>query len=260
MPERSSNLSVEHTEAQTGLRLAANFLSLRSPTIAADSIAFLPIPRLAVFSAAGKPLAISPQLSDDLGLPVNLDDAIATDFGIAAPLLREWTALADAALHGSHCVMAYQVLGGKRCRLVFLPMATATGVRTATIAMLASRTLCGDDVLIDATSDPVHCCYATLGRLNHLTLRELDVLRLLGFDLRRREIAGHLRCSAVQLRAIIAQLRKKLGMADTFKLSVLALRIGLTDVDDRQWGRTVFLRQGTAVPPISSPMPDVATN
>jgi hypothetical protein len=45
-----------------------------------------------------------------------------------------------------------------------------------------------------------------------------------------------------QASGMLRNLRSKLGASDNFKLAVLAIRLGLIDLDDAQWERTVFLR------------------
>ena len=259
-------------EATIGIRLAATIACRDGSPITSETVLALAVARVAILDSSGEIAEASALMRhdlQDLHVPTTSVKELQTcqTSGLPAPticgeILREWQSIAAAARQGSRALMAYQILGGHRHRLLFIPLAGRSEVRLnpavgtptdgdgpadglhsgRSVAIVACHTLHADGELLDAELDCVNCDYATLGEFGCLTVRELDALRMLGLGMKLASVARPLHCTVRELGLVLKNLRSKLCASDNFKLAVLAIRSGLVDIDDEQWQRTVFIR------------------
>ena len=258
-------------EATIGIRLAATIAGQDGAPVTVETVLALAVARVAILDQAGEIIEASTLIRRDLGEPsgaalvaVSPQDLLRPALlapSVGGEILTEWQSIAAAARQGSRALMAYQILGGHRHRLLFIPLtargdahtrppdspsdaANAAGLpqMDGLVAIVACHTLHADGELLDAEMEYRECDYATLGELECLSVRELDALRMLGIGFRTAKLSRPLHCAARQVGTVLKNLRSKLCASDNFKLAVLAIRSGLIDIDDKQWQRTVFVR------------------
>jgi DNA-binding CsgD family transcriptional regulator len=83
---------------------------------------------------------------------------------------------------------------------------------------------------------------ATLGELEVLTIRELDVLRQLGLARGMIEIGRVLNIRPGRVKALTESIVQKLHLEDRFQASLLAIWSGLVYFSDEEWERLEFIR------------------
>jgi len=259
-------------EATIGIRLASTLARTEGAPVTAETVLALAVARVAILDASGDLVEASAPMRRDLGQPclpaaLSVQPQASPAPALLVPpvrseILTEWQSIAAAARQGSRALMAYQILGGHRHRLLFIPLAGRGDVQSVlptdpamennapagmprsggSVGIVACHTLHADGEVLDAEIEYINCDYSTLGHFDCLTIRELDVLRMLGMGFKSAQLARPLHSTPRQMGTVLKTLRCKLKASDNFKLAVLAIRSGLIDIDDAQWQRTVFLR------------------
>jgi DNA-binding CsgD family transcriptional regulator len=158
------------------------------------------------------------------------------DEGLAAERLE----LVRRVLARGEALLGYQLINGRRFRLMFMPV--LEGGQASRCAVVCCHTTVGDSLLYPGGPEPVTCSVATLGPLSSLTVRELDVLRELGLGQRRQAVAEKLAGSLRDMQTVVRSLRTKLAARDNFAVAIVAIRLGLIDFDEADWGRMLFVR------------------
>jgi DNA-binding CsgD family transcriptional regulator len=158
------------------------------------------------------------------------------DAGLAGERLE----LVRRVLARGEALVAYQLLNGRRFRLMFMPV--VEGGQASRCVVICCHTTVGDSLLHPGGPEPVTCSVATLGPLSMLTVRELDVLRELGLGQRRQAVAEKLAGSLRDMQAVVRSLRVKLAARDNFAVAIVAIRLGLIDFEEAEWDRLLFVR------------------
>lgn len=207
-----------------------------------DRLLAIPGQRLAVIEASGEVRFASTQLVRGVGRR----SARAVAFSglhaaFPAPLVDEFLGEVRRSFRDGRPTLLTGVIDGRRQGLAVYPLSSRSDAQRVLVAMFDSA-----DWTPGAAPSPVfrtaELGYATLGGLDRLSVRELDVLRAMGQGLPRKAIADRLRCPARQAGAIARSLRAKLGHATDFRAAVEALHRGLPEVTDEHWDRIAFLR------------------
>jgi len=228
-------------DAEFGLSLAAS-LSFRALQPNLDGLLLNPDRRVAILQPNGWVTAMSRRYTDEFVRPAVPLAARQFLTGIHSPALAaERLKMVRHVAATNTPLAAYQLLNGRRYRLAFVPLGEPAD---CSVALIACRTRCGDGIDGPKSIASVTCTTGTLGNLSHLSIRELDVLRAMGFGARRDAIASSCRGTLRQLHGTVRNLRRKLQARDGFALSILSIRLGLIDFDDETWGRTLLLRDG----------------
>ncbi|CAN5766169.1 hypothetical protein BH11PLA1_BH11PLA1_04070 [soil metagenome] len=143
---------------------------------------------------------------------------------------------------GSHrAEVVFQLRFGRRMWTLVWPAAVAC--LPASVLTISAWATCDDSCahvlqsLRVTTADA-----ATLGELERLNIRELDMLRKLGIGMTPREAARALQIPPAHVTPMLDSMLRTLGLRDPFQASLLAIWSGLVHFSDAEWDRIEFVR------------------
>ena len=164
-----------------------------------------------------------------------------------AGVAREYGELMNKSISDGRPLVAFGVLDGRWTRTSFHPL--HAGEETYVLAVICAVTEHSQNTALSQRTGVYRTQTDDLGVLEDLTVRELEVLKLIGLGMSTSQIAQHLHRSTKTIDGHRVSLGVKLGMSNRIELARAAVRSGLTvlsDHDVQSLGRSGGGRGGNA--------------